>query len=132
MLRLKFVSKLFALSLFIILLTLLRKLMQKDTNVSEIYMAPEEETKISLRESLRLYEEQKCVRQEKIYFLKTSKTGSTTIQNILLRLGLRANGTNFLFGENGNGGMFLDFSYMPFSVESCFLGSFGIKNNFFS
>ena len=53
---------------------------------------------INLKESIGLYEEQQCERQEHIYFLKTSKTGSTTIANILIRLGLRQNGTNFLLG----------------------------------
>ena len=81
----------------------------------------------SISEALKLFEEKKCVRQEKIYFLKTSKTGSTTVANILIRLGLKAKETNFLFGENGNGGLFFTYSYMPFTAETCFLGSFGIK-----
>ena len=34
---------------------------------------------INLKESIGLYEEKQCKRQEHIYFLKTSKTGSTTI-----------------------------------------------------
>ena len=84
-------------------------------------------SKRNISEALKLFEEKKCVRQEKIYFLKTSKTGSTTIANILIRLGLKANETNFLFGENGNGGLFFTYSYMPFKAETCFLGSFGIK-----
>ena len=42
-----------------------------------------------LKETLGLYEEKKCKSQDKIYFLKTSKTGSTSLANILTRYGLR-------------------------------------------
>ena len=45
------------------------------------------------------FESKTCSEVDKIYFLKTSKTGSTTIANILQRFGLRRPGTNFLMGE---------------------------------
>ena len=60
-----------------------------------------------LREYAALYGEGKCEKHEKIYFLKTSKTGSTTIANILMRFGYARPGTNFLLGEAANGHGFL-------------------------
>lgn len=77
---------------------------------------------IALKESIGLYEKMECTRQEHVYFLKTSKTGSTTLANILIRLGLRVPGTNFLLGESSNGGLFFTNAYMPFSAETCFMG----------
>ena len=41
------------------------------------------------------YELDQCEIQDKIYFLKTSKTGSTSIANILTRFGIR-NGIRIL------------------------------------
>jgi len=76
-----------------------------------------------LKKTLGLYEEKKCKSQDKIYFLKTSKTGSTSLANILTRYGLRRNGTTFLMGESSNGGFFFANAYMPFNAETCFLGS---------
>ena len=64
----------------------------------------------------------KCKKHEKIYFLKTSKTGSTTISNILMRFGFARPGTNYLLGECSNGGMFFSNGYMPFNEKVCFLG----------
>jgi hypothetical protein len=53
---------------------------------------------LSLRKSIGIFEEKTCSPEDHIYFLKTSKTGSTTIANILIRYGLKTPGTNFLFG----------------------------------
>ena len=65
---------------------------------------------------------EKCKEIDKIYFLKTSKTGSTSIANLLIRFGLRRPGTTFLLGQTGNGGLFFENQYMPFNAESCYLG----------
>jgi hypothetical protein len=48
--------------------------------------------------------------------LKTSKTGSTTFANILMRFGFARQGTNFLMGESENGGMvsFVNISVLYF------------------
>ena len=45
--------------------------------------------KLSLKEVANNYENGKCSEQDKVYFLKTSKTGSTSVANILTRFGLR-------------------------------------------
>ena len=63
-----------------------------------------------------------CKEVDKIYFLKTSKTGSTSVANLLMRFGLRRPGTTFLLGETPNGGLFFENKYMPFNAESCYLG----------
>ena len=63
-----------------------------------------------------------CKKVEKVYFLKTSKTGSTTMANILMRFGFRREGTNFLLGETPNGALFFINGYMPFNEDICFLG----------
>ena len=60
-----------------------------------------------LKSYIGLYGKDKCQKHEKIYFLKTSKTGSTTIANILMRFGYARPGTNFLLGEASNGHGFL-------------------------
>ena len=78
--------------------------------------------KAQLSESLEVYENNTCQEVDKIYFLKTSKTGSTSVANILMRFGLRRPGTNFLLNENANGGFFFENGYMPFNAETCFLG----------
>lgn len=62
-----------------------------------------------------------CKKQESIFFLKTSKTGSTTLSNILTRFGYARNKT-FLFGEQSNGGIWFINSYLPFNENVCFLG----------
>ena len=58
-----------------------------------------------------LYQENKskpeklgCTPVEKIFFLKTSKTGSTSIANIVQRFGFKRPDTNFLMGESSNWG----------------------------
>ena len=51
-----------------------------------------EEKKIELdqlKKQMGDYESDKCKIQDKIYFLKTSKTGSTSVANILTRFGIR-------------------------------------------
>ena len=62
-----------------------------------------------------------CKKQESVFFLKTSKTGSTTIANILTRFGY-AQSKTFLLGEQANGGIWFINSYLPFSENVCFLG----------
>ena len=68
-----------------------------------------------LAELLADYESKTCKEVDKIYFLKTSKTGSTSVANILTRFGLRRPGTNFLMGEVSNGGFFFKNGFMPFT-----------------
>jgi len=83
-----------------------------------------------------------CEKVEKIFFLKTSKTGSTTVANILMRFGFRRENSNFLLGELNNGlvlkiessklsskfyyqlkrALFFVNGYMPFRIEACWLG----------
>ena len=77
---------------------------------------------ISLEESIKAYEDGTCKESNKIYFLKTSKTGSTSVANLLMRFGLRRPGTTFLMGETANGGFFFENQYMPFNAETCYLG----------
>ena len=77
---------------------------------------------IPLADRIGIYGEDQCQKQEQIYFLKTSKTGSTTIANILMRFGFKRPGTNFLLGESGNGALFFENGYMPFNEETCFIG----------
>ena len=48
-----------------------------------------------LKKQMGDYELEQCEIQDKIYFLKTSKTGSTSIANILTRFGIR-NGIRIL------------------------------------
>jgi len=48
-----------------------------------------------LKKQMGDYELDQCEIQDKIYFLKTSKTGSTSIANILTRFGIR-NGIRIL------------------------------------
>ena len=55
--------------------------------------------KIPLNKRIGQYGRDSCEKVEKVYFLKTSKTGSTTMANILMRFGYRREGTNFLMGE---------------------------------
>ena len=68
------------------------------------------------------YDVDKCEKKEKVYFLKTSKTGSTTMANILMRFGFKRPGTNFLMGESPNGAMFFLNGYMPFNERLCYMG----------
>ena len=75
-----------------------------------------------LRDRTGIYGTDKCDRKEKIYFLKTSKTGSTTMANILMRFGFSRPGTNFLMGESPNGAMFFLNGYMPFNENLCYIG----------
>ena len=77
---------------------------------------------ISLPDRVGEYGKDKCKRKEKIYFLKTSKTGSTTMANILMRFGFSRPGTNFLMGESSNAGMFFLNGYMPYNENLCYLG----------
>ena len=76
----------------------------------------------SLDNTAKQGENQKCKEVDKIYFLKTSKTGSTSVANLLMRFGLRRPGTTFLLGQTGNGGLYFENQYMPFNAESCYLG----------
>ena len=69
----------------------------------------------NLADLLAQYESKTCKEVDKIYFLKTSKTGSTSVANILTRFGLRRPGTNFLMGEVSNGGFFFKNGFMPFT-----------------
>ena len=62
-----------------------------------------------------------CRKTESVFFLKTSKTGSTTLANILVRFGYARNKT-FLLGEQSNGALWFINSYLPFNEEVCFLG----------
>ena len=58
--------------------------------------AEEKEVELDqLKKQMGDYELDKCEIQDKIYFLKTSKTGSTSIANILTRFGIR-NGIRIL------------------------------------
>ena len=68
------------------------------------------------------YGKDQCERKEKVYFLKTSKTGSTTMANILMRFGFSRPGTNYLMGESPNGAMFFLNGYMPYNEELCYMG----------
>jgi len=77
---------------------------------------------IPLNERIGQFGRDSCHKVEKVYFLKTSKTGSTTMANILMRFGYRRNATNFLMGETPNGALFFINGYMPFNEEVCFLG----------
>lgn len=78
--------------------------------------------KVPLLNRIGQYGKDKCEKVEKIYFLKTSKTGSTTMANILMRFGFRREKTNFLMGETPNGALFFINGYMPFNENVCFLG----------
>ena len=60
-------------------------------------------------------QDKSCKEVDKVYFLKTSKTGSTSVANILTRFGLHRPGTNFLMGEVSNGGFFFKNGFMPFT-----------------
>ena len=60
---------------------------------------------LPLLEKIGEYGIDSCKKRETIYFLKTSKTGSTTFANILQRFGFARTGTNFLFGEQTNGAL---------------------------
>lgn len=77
---------------------------------------------VPLLDRIGQYGKDKCEKVEKIYFLKTSKTGSTTMANILMRFGFRREKTNFLMGETPNGALFFINGYMPFNENVCFLG----------
>jgi len=60
-----------------------------------------------------------CQMSENIFFLKSSKTGSTTMMSIMQRIGLHYE-ANFLLGEN-RGGMAVN--NRPFNLEKdCWLG----------
>ena len=62
---------------------------------------------------------EKCHRAENIFFLKSSKTGSTTMMSIMQRIGLHYD-MNFLMGEN-HGGMAVN--NRPFNLEKdCWIG----------
>ena len=61
--------------------------------------------KLPLEEQIGEFGKDTCEKKTSIYFLKTSKTGGTTIANILMRFGFAREETNFLMGESGNGGM---------------------------
>lgn len=62
---------------------------------------------------------EKCHRVENIFFLKSSKTGSTTMMSIMQRIGLSYD-MNFLMGEN-HGGMAVN--NRPFNLEKdCWIG----------
>ena len=78
--------------------------------------------KLPLMSRIGRYGLDDCKKVEKIYFLKTSKTGSTTMANILMRFGFRRAGTNFLLGETPNGALFFINGYMPFNEDICYLG----------
>ena len=75
--------------------------------MNETHSSQKSETLRNL-DFLREFKDGKCRRKEKIYFLKTSKTGSSTFANILVRFGFKRPGTNYLFGESSDGAMFLD------------------------
>lgn len=76
----------------------------------------------NLVDSIGRYGVDQCQKHEKVYFLKTSKTGSTTMANILMRFGFRRPGTNYLLGETSNAAMFFINQYMSFNEDLCFLG----------
>lgn len=78
--------------------------------------------KIPLVDRVGEFKDGFCEKKEKIYFLKTSKTGSTTMANILIRFGFQRPGTNFLLGESPNGAMFFLNGYMPFNENLCYMG----------
>ena len=78
--------------------------------------------KLALMDQIGDFRNGKCNKKDKLYFLKTSKTGGTTMANILIRFGFARPGTNYLLGESSNGGMFFLNGYMPFSEKVCFLG----------
>ena len=78
--------------------------------------------KIPLVDRVGEFKDGLCEKKEKIYFLKTSKTGSTTMANILIRFGFQRPGTNFLLGESPNGAMFFLNGYMPFNENLCYMG----------
>ena len=72
--------------------------------------------KLPLKEQIGEFGKDTCEKKTSIYFLKTSKTGSTTFANILMRFGFARQGTNFLMGESENGGMvsFVNISVLYF------------------
>ena len=90
---------------------------------SRFWSSKSDEKFQSLETKLATFENGTCQESDKIYFLKTSKTGSTSVANLLMRFGLRRPGTNFLMGQNQNGGFFFENQYLPFTAETCFLGN---------
>ena len=62
-----------------------------------------------------------CSPHTKFFFLKTSKTGSTTIANIFTRFGYKHDLTA-LMGESGNGNLFFVNGFLPFHDSKCYLG----------
>ena len=59
--------------------------------------------------------------EKKVFFLKTSKTGSTTIANIMTRFAFKHN-LSALLGEQPNSALFFRTDYLPFSSDDCYLG----------
>ena len=52
-----------------------------------------------------------CRKHDSFFFLKTSKTGSTTISNMFFKFGYKYDKT-FLFGEQTNGAIFWENGYV--------------------
>jgi len=94
----------------------------KEATVAPKFVERSKPPHASLDQVLASYEKGECSEVDKIYFLKTSKTGSTSVANILTRFGLRRPGTNFLMGEVSNGGFFFKNGFMPFTAETCYMG----------
>ena len=89
----------------------------KEATVAPKFVERSKPPHVSLDQVLASYEKGECSEVDKIYFLKTSKTGSTSVANILTRFGLRRPGTNFLMGEVSNGGFFFKNGFMPFTGQ---------------
>ena len=62
-----------------------------------------------------------CFPKKRIFFLKTSKTGSTTVAQIMARFSYN-NQLNSLFGEDSSGNLLFTNQKRPFSAKDCFLG----------
>ena len=60
------------------------------THSKPIASAIQNTTKVELTEET-------CQKTDKIFYLKTTKTGSTSLANIIMRFGFKRIGTNFLF-----------------------------------
>ena len=71
------------------------KVTQYDDLVENISVT-EISKKTSLTEKRDAFINGTCSTRDKIFFLKTSKTGSTSVANILMRFGLKRQGTGYI------------------------------------